>query len=444
MQFQENSTEEEQTNEGHACDPKDLVDVPQYSECDNQTKAVMDDYIAQIDVEKIETISFYGSEELKRLSDVANQLRQKAEADEVFLDTFEEVQESMSSIDVGGLTQKASEAGAKGINWAKKNPGTALATAAGTVVLGPVAWAVPWAKNKLDHLKAKREGRDIANQLRENIQKTDEVFTHLVDSRKDIIQTVRDLDTLGQSRLESYKIVSVLIGAALEKLRRVDEEEIPALQKEIQDNPGNHGLAYRLENMGLGRDTLDSQVTSLVAGRAVSQATVVLLTSAKRAFQQAANKVNMHLTVSKPQWDAQAAEAGIMLAAQKVTDVVTDADEHGNQMLENASHMGRHISALMNESAKKGTFDPARVTQVMHHVQATLQNDVKQLENHREDMSKARALIAKEETRFSENVAKFQARAQERLALQGPASEQDNKLNVSDGVINQPVTPKAS
>ena len=426
MKFQE-SPKDYKDNEGRGAEPENgkkvsFVDVPDYATADPELRELMDAHIETINLEDFQKVTEYGSEELSRLSSVANDVRGTMDSSEELLETFDEAQEMVASIDISGLGSKALNAGAKGMQWAKKNPGTAIATVAASTVLGPLALVgVPFAKNKMDSMKQKRDGSDIAATLAANIQKTDEVFASLLDAKRGIDSTVSDLNKLGASRVESYKVVSILLGAGLEKLRRADEEIIPELQKEVTSDPDNLELAYTLENIVMGRDTLDGHITNIATGRAVSQATAGLLSSAKTAFHNAASKINTHLTVSKPQWDAQAAEAGILLTAQKVTEIITDTDEHGNRMLEGTAQMGARVSQLMNESAKKGSFDHTKVVAVMDQVSRTIAEDAKQIGQRREAMAKTRLLIATKEKAFTDKVKALEISAQEgRLKLAAP------------------------
>ncbi len=389
-----------------------LVDVPDYATTDDATRALMDTYIETIDLEDFQNISKFGSEELERLSAVANGIREKSDAS--VLDIYEEAQEAMESIDVSGLTSKAANMGMSGAKWVVKNPGTAIASVGAGAVLGPLALVgVPMAKRQMDRLKAKRDGSDIADKLRKDIQKTDTVFNNLLSARQEIASAVGDLNKLGVSRLESYQTVSVLIGAGLEKLRRADEEEIPALQEQSSDGM----TALKLENIMLGRDALHGHIVNMIAGRSVSQATVVVLSSAKKAFQQAVNKIDTHLTVSKPQWDAQAAEAGVMLAAEKGARIVADADKHGNAMLENSARLGTRVSEMMRESARVGTYDPTKVIAVMDEVAENVKRDAIEFAGKRDSLEKAQLLLAGAEGKFAEKVARFQEKGADRLKL---------------------------
>jgi len=199
-------------------DRVNLVDVEDYATADDETRALMDEYIATIDLEDFQNISRFGSEELERLSAVANGIREKTDANSQLLDTFEEAQEVMSSIDISGLTSKAANAGVSGAKWVAKNPGTAIASVGASVAFGPLALVgVPVAKRQLDRMKSKRDGSDIAGKLMKDIQKTDEVYTSLVGARQEIASTIGDLNQLGLSRLQSYKTVSILIGAGIYK-----------------------------------------------------------------------------------------------------------------------------------------------------------------------------------------------------------------------------------
>jgi len=420
-----------------------LRDIPDYATASPDIRARMDEHIAGIDITDIKSIINLGREELQRMASVAREIAEKYGSDHELLDTLQEAEQSLGNIDIASMTSKAAGYGQKGMKWVMKNPGTAVATVAGTALLGPLALGLPGMKAAYDYTQKKVKGGALAEELRASIQKTDETVIQIVKALEAIPEAIDDLDTLGKSRLESYREVSIIVGAGLEALRRVDRKVIPALQAQIEKEPHDMEALEELEKVNMGRDMLDQHITSMLGSRTVSQSTVLTLHSLRRVFMTAAGKLGNHLNTSVPQWEVQRMEAGIALFADKVAKTSDEADKRGTEMLKLSAKLNQRTSAIMENSARKGVYDVNQVIKVLEGQTNDLKKGFQLLGSQREDLAKARMLLSDASTKLSENVSKMQAESHGRMMLPNPgASSEPEKLALADQSKKKPAGPK--
>ena len=415
-----------------------LRDVPDYATCNDELRARMDEHIAGIDITNIQSIINLGREELQRMAGVAREIAEKYGSDHELLDTLQEAEQSLGNIDIAGLTSKAAGYGQKGVKWVMKNPGTAVATVAGTMLMGPLALGLPGVKAAYDYTQKKVKGGDLAEELRASIQKTDDTVIQIVKALEAIPEAIDDLDSLGNSRLESYREVSIIVGAGLEALRRVDNKIIPALQKKVEDDPYDFEAMEELEKVNMGRDMLDQHITSMLGSRTVSQSTVLTLHSLRRVFITAAGKLGNHLNTSVPQWEVQRMEAGIALFADKVAKTSDEADKRGTEMLKLSAKLNQRTSAIMEQSARKGVYDVNQVIKVLEGQTNDLKKGFQLLGSQREDLAKARLMLSDASTKLSDNVAKMQAESNGRMMLPNPNMGEPDKLAIPDQSKKKP------
>ena len=396
--------------------PKINLDgVPDYATTDDETRALMDELMATIDPYNINTVIQFGREPLERLGDVADQVMRRSDADNAVFGSLDTLQGQLESIDIGELAAKAANLGAKGASWVIKNPGTALVSAASSTVLGPLALVgVPFAKHSLDKAKAKRQGGDVADELRKSVAKSQEVIGSLETARVQIPRAIESLDELGRARLVAYKDVSLYIGAGVERLRRLNDEELPAMREAAN---GNYEAEINLQTLSMSSDMLGQRVNDMLASRLVSQATMATLVRLRGVFSVAAGKVESHMTLSVPQWRAQMAESGVVLAAHKVTQAINQADEFGTRLLTQGAKVADRTKRMMDDSARSGTYNTERVIGVLTSMASSLQDDVRQIGTRRSDLEEDRKRLSSASESFRLRVSQLAEAANGQLAL---------------------------
>lgn len=381
-----------------------LDGVPNYNDVTPEQRVVMDQIMATIDPYNINTIIAFGREPLEKLAGVAAEVMRRSDTDSAMFGTLDALQDRMGSMDIGELAAKAADLGARGAGWVMKNPGTALVSLGASTVLGPLALVgVPFAKGKLDEMKTKREGGDVADQLRKTIAQSQEVISELERARHTIPLAIESLDQLGKARATAYGEVSIFIGAGMERLRRLQQEEIPAMADKASTS-ADYDDSLNLEALNTAADMLSGRINDMLASRLVSQATMATLMRLKGVFATAAGKVESHMTLSVPQWQAQMAESGVVLAGYKVAKAIKQADEFGNRVLVQGAQVSQRTHALMDQSSRTGTYDSQRVIGVLTSMAQQLQDDARLIGSRRGELERDRKALSDASAAFRDKV----------------------------------------
>jgi hypothetical protein len=397
--------------------------VPDYHTADPAIREIMDGIMAEIDPYDVTTIFNVGRDALNRLGDVADQVMRRSGTESAMLTSLDELQGEIAEINISDLANQAMGVGAKGVKWVAKNPGTAIATVAAGTFLTPFAFlGLPMAKAGLDKVNSMRQGEDVAATLRTTIAKSGNVMEKLEQAGVEIPNEIRSIDELGRSRAEAYRDVSICIGALVERQRILNDEEIPALTAESMADDADYEIEFRVQTLQMSSERMAEKINAMLASRLVSQASMVTLMRLKGIFAQAGGKIQTHLDVSVPQWKAQIAESGVMLAANKITQVIGEADEFGNKVLVQGAAVADKTAEMMAKSVRTGTYDPQKLIGVLENLTRSLTEDVRQIGTRRADLEADRLRLSAAAATFKEKVSGITAQAQGRMALPSPGS----------------------
>lgn len=402
----------------------EFYQVPSYDEVDEQTRAQMDAIIARIDMSDISSIYALGQDALEELARVAKEVEDMGlEENNEILSKIDNVSDNLQNVDISSIPQKALQMGSQSVGWMARNPGTTLTTAGAFLFLGPLAAAsVPfgkrqWDKHKLN-FRMKMGQAQTDEMLRDQISNIDTIINDLEECAAVLPGAMEKLNMMGIARLRAIQDISLVIGSGLEKLRRVDEEDIPCLAESLEnenDYARRQELQMEYENINMTRDALDSRLTDLANSRLISEATVYNLTELKKTFAAAHGKIQSHMSTSVPQWRAQVAEGGIQLMSAAIMKTLKESDEYGNEMMETSNKLLRENTAKMRKSLAQGTYNTDRSLKLAQEVSTTIQQDMKLIGQHRQQAEEARLKLSHQSEKLRDQINEHTRRQQETL-----------------------------
>lgn len=414
-------------------------DTPDYATASESMRARMDELIATIDPYDLNTIVAYGKEPLEDLAQVAERIMQASREDSSFMEAMDQVQDQLGGIEFGNIGDKISALAGKGVEAAKKRPGTTVLTGAATLgalalmpLLAPAALlGIPAAQKwrETQKLKADKDGWEasqIADELRKQMSLSDEVIGSLEDAGVHIPKIIEDINDLGRARVKAYREVSIYIGAGKEMQRRMEEAIAGKDGEDLSVEESTN-----LEDFRMGYDMLQQRLTDIIAGRAVSLFTVATLSNLKQIFAQANLKIQGHLGTSVPQWKAQMAEAGTLLQAYKIAGAIKEADKFGDELLTKSVKMYGNTKKMINESVRRGAYDPDKVVKVLEEMQQVIKDDALKLEEHRTNLVETQKRL---EEKSGDLVAQMRETAAGTRMVLDEATEDDGKPQKKLGV----------
>lgn len=335
---------------------KDIVDYRD-PKLDPAMKARMDELIASIDVKDLNTITTFAKEPTEVLRQSSEAIVKRAQNATSFLGGFAAVKEKLANFDFDTVGKLAEE-------YSKK--------VARRLEMAALTWSHPI--KKLWYMFTGRKNNVTIDNVRHQIDKSllqlADVVSDLEESKAKIPGVVTDLNTLETNRLQAYSDYGIYLGAALEKYKRVKEEDLPKLEKEA-GNSGSPLQQVELRNLRLAATVLNTKLTDMDSFHKSSLVQLKTIDDMQEALVMSQLKIDSHLTISQGQWTAILAEAAVTAQISEIAETVKAADDFGDKIFEQSQKLSDMTKAMSRAAFGHGTLDPVKVIQ---HLQKRTQD----------------------------------------------------------------------
>lgn len=182
---------------------------------------------------------------------------------------------------------------------------------------------------------------------------TDEMEGHKTQLLTDVIT----LDKLYEANLEFFHNLESYIAAGEEKLRRLEADEIPALVAKVEANAADMILAQNLRDLRSSRDDLERRVHDLRLTRQVAMQSLPSIRLVQENDKTLINKINSTLINTVPLWKNQLAQAVTIFRMSDAAEVVKQASDLTNELLEKNAETLRLGNAETRKQMERGVFD---------------------------------------------------------------------------------------
>lgn len=228
---------------------------------------------------------------------------------------------------------------------------------------------------------------------------SDELLAHETVLLKDI----KALDRLYESSLAFYNDLALFIAAGEEKLRRLDEEEIPAKEAEVKAAPEDEGVmkAQELRDLRAARDDLERRVHDLRLTRQVTMQSLPSIRLVQENDKSLVNKINSTLVNTVPLWETQLAQAVTIFRSREAAETVKQATDLTNELLKKNAANLKDANAEVRRQMERGVFDIEAVKEANATLIATIEESLQIA-----DEGKARRAAAEDELRKMEGELK--------------------------------------
>jgi hypothetical protein len=211
---------------------------------------------------------------------------------------------------------------------------------------------------------------NVRHQIDKSLLQLADVVSDLEESKAKIPGVVTDLNTLETNRLQAYSDYGIYLGAALEKYKRVKEEDLPKLEKEA-GNSGSPLQQVELRNLRLAATVLNTKLTDMDSFHKSSLVQLKTIDDMQEALVMSQLKIDSHLTISQGQWTAILAEAAVTAQISEIAETVKAADDFGDKIFEQSQKLSDMTKAMSRAAFGHGTLDPVKVIQ---HLQKRTQD----------------------------------------------------------------------
>lgn len=187
----------------------------------------------------------------------------------------------------------------------------------------------------------------------------DRVSDELLEHESILLKDIKSLDKLYESSLDFYNDLALFIAAGEEKLRLLDEEEIPAMAKVVENAPEEEGVlrAQELRDLRAARDDLERRVYDLKLTRQVTMQSLPSIRLVQENDKSLVNKINTTLVNTLPLWETQLAQAVTIFRSREAAKTVKEATDLTNDLLQKNAENLQAANREVRKEMERGVFD---------------------------------------------------------------------------------------
>ncbi|WP_163846466.1 toxic anion resistance protein [Pseudooceanicola aestuarii] len=225
---------------------------------------------------------------------------------------------------------------------------------------------------------------------------TDELLTH----EHKLLKDIKSLDLLYEKTLNFYDELALYIAAGEEKLKDLDQSDIPAKEAEVEAAPEGEQVmkAQQLRDLRAARDDLERRVHDLKLTRQVTMQSLPSIRLVQENDKSLVTKINSTLVNTVPLWETQLAQAVTIQRSSEAAAAVREANDLTNELLTANARNLRDSNKVVREEMERGVFDIEAVKQANADLIGTIQDSLQIA-----DEGKSRRAAAEEELKKMEN-----------------------------------------
>jgi uncharacterized protein YaaN involved in tellurite resistance len=241
----------------------------------------------------------------------------------------------------------------------------------------------------------------------------DKITDNLLGHEHKLLKDIKSLDILYDKTLNFYDELGLYIAAGEEKLRRLDENDIPHAEKAVQDAPEEQGVmaAQELRDLRAARDDLERRVHDLKLTRQVTMQSLPSIRLVQENDKSLVTKINSTLVNTVPLWETQLAQAVTIQRSQEAAGAVREANDLTNELLTKNAENLRTANAEIRKEMERGVFDIEAVKAANANLIATIQESLQIADEGKAARAEAEADLQKMEAELKETLASAKARA---------------------------------
>lgn len=227
----------------------------------------------------------------------------------------------------------------------------------------------------------------------------DRITDDLLEHEHVLLKDIKSLDMLYDKTLSFYDELALYIAAGEEKLRVLDEKDIPAMEKKVEKAPEKDQVmrAQELRDLRAARDDLERRVHDLKLTRQVTMQSLPSIRLVQENDKSLVTKINSTLVNTVPLWETQLAQAVTIQRSAQAAAAVRDANDLTNELLTANAQNLRESNKMIREEMERGVFDIEAVKKANADLIGTI-NESLQIA----DEGKARRAAAEDELKKME------------------------------------------
>ena len=240
----------------------------------------------------------------------------------------------------------------------------------------------------------------------------DRITESLLDHEHTLLKDIKSLDMLYEKTLAFYDELALYIAAGEEKLRVLDEKDIPVLEAKIEKAPEKDKVmrAQELRDLRAARDDLERRVHDLKLTRQVTMQSLPSIRLVQENDKSLVTKINSTLVNTVPLWETQLAQALTIQRSAEAAAAVRDANDLTNELLTANAKNLRDSNKIIRQEMERGVFDIEAVKQANADLIGTIEESLQIADEGKAKRASAEVELKKMEAELRDTLAAAKAR----------------------------------
>ena len=202
------------------------------------------------------------------------------------------------------------------------------------------------------------------------------ITDHMEEHKTQLLTDIISLDKLYEANLDFFHKLELYIAGGEEKLRMMNEVEIPALEASATAEGADMLQAQALRDLRSARDDLDRRVHDLRLTRQVAMQSLPSIRLVQENDKTLINKINSTLINTVPLWKNQLAQAVTIFRMSDAADTVKKATDLTNDLLESNATNLRTANVEVRKQMERGIFDIESVRKANQELIGTINDSL--------------------------------------------------------------------
>ncbi|MEL6914192.1 MAG: toxic anion resistance protein [Pseudomonadota bacterium] len=236
----------------------------------------------------------------------------------------------------------------------------------------------------------------------------DKITGNLLEHEHTLLKDIESLDVLYEKTLQFYDELGLYIAAGEEKIKQLDEKDIPAAEAAVEAAAEDDKLirSQEVRDIRSARDDLERRVHDLKLTRQVTMQSLPSIRLVQENDKSLVTKINSTLVNTVPLWETQLAQAVTIQRSREAAEAVRDANDLTNELLTaNAANL-RETNKVVREEMERGVFDIEAVKQANADLVATIEESLQIADEGKKKRAAAEVELQNMEKELRETLAK--------------------------------------
>jgi len=375
MSSSENSSE--RTSEAQPVELAEHGTLPSYAEADPAARRAIEKLMSEIDLADSSSVLFFGAKAQQQLTEVSDRML-----------------EGVRNKDTGPASSALNNmvSALRGFHPEELDPGRK--------------------RGLLDRLLGRAQPLARLLQNYEEVRKQIDAITDRLERHKtQLLTDVTSLDRLYTATLDYFRDLETYIAAGSERLRRLDEEEIPTLAAKVS---GNEEVldAQSLRDLRASRDELERRVHDLRLTRQVTMQALPSIRLVQENDKGLINKIASTLVNTVPLWRQQLAQAVTIFRSGEAAGTLKAASDLTNELLEANARNLKEANVQVREQMERGVFDIESVKRANQSLIETIEDSLRIADEGKRRRAEATRELQSLEHELRQTLAAASSRAQ--------------------------------